>query len=34
VLDVLRVLPALELAELVEWNGEGWRLARRPTGRG
>jgi DNA processing protein len=27
VLDVLRVLPALELAELVEWTGEGWRLA-------
>jgi DNA processing protein len=31
-LDVLRVLPALELAELVEWTGQGWRLApqRRP----
>ena len=27
VLDVLRVLPALELAELVEWTGTGWRLA-------
>ena len=27
VLDVLRVLPALELAELVEWTGCGWRLA-------
>jgi DNA processing protein len=27
VLDVLRVLPALELAELVEWSGDGWRLA-------
>jgi DNA processing protein len=26
VLDVLRVLPALELADLVEWTGEGWRL--------
>ena len=26
VLDVLRVLPALELAELVEWTGSGWRL--------
>jgi DNA processing protein len=26
VLDVLRVLPALELAELVEWTGTGWRL--------
>jgi DNA processing protein len=31
VLDVLRVLPALELAELVEWTGTGWRLARPPT---
>jgi DNA processing protein len=27
VLDVLRVLPALELADLVEWTGTGWRLA-------
>jgi DNA processing protein len=27
VLDVLRVLPALELADLVEWTGSGWRLA-------
>ncbi len=26
VLDVLRVLPALELAELVEWTGTGWRV--------
>ena len=26
VLDVLRVLPALELADLVEWTGTGWRL--------
>jgi DNA processing protein len=26
-LDVLRVLPALELAELVQWTGAGWRLA-------
>lgn len=26
VLDVLRVLPALELAGLVEWTGTGWRL--------
>jgi DNA processing protein len=36
VLDVLRVLPALELAELIEWTGEGWRLAprRRVTSRG
>jgi DNA processing protein len=27
VLDVLRVLPALELADLVQWTGSGWRLA-------
>ena len=27
VLEVLRVLPALELAELVQWTGTGWRLA-------
>jgi len=27
VLEVLRVLPALELADLVEWTGTGWRLA-------
>ena len=26
VLEVLRVLPALELAGLVEWTGTGWRL--------
>lgn len=26
VLDVLKVLPALELADLVEWTGTGWRL--------
>jgi DNA processing protein len=26
VLDVLRVLPALELADLVQWTGSGWRL--------
>jgi DNA processing protein len=26
VLEVLRVLPALELAELVQWTGTGWRL--------
>ena len=31
VLDVLRVLPALELADLVEWTGTGWRLAPQPT---
>lgn len=30
VLDVLRVLPALELADLVQWTGTGWRL--RPVG--
>ena len=30
VLDVLRVLPALELADLVQWTGEGWRLAPPP----
>jgi DNA processing protein len=30
VIDVLRVLPALELADLVEWTGTGWRLAPRP----
>ena len=27
VLDVLRVLPALELADLVQWTGTGWRMA-------
>jgi len=27
VLDVLRVLPALELQDLVELMGEGWRLS-------
>jgi DNA processing protein len=26
VLEVLRVLPALELADLVQWTGSGWRL--------
>ena len=30
VLDVLRVLPALELADLAEWTGTGWRLAPPP----
>jgi DNA processing protein len=34
VLDVLRVLPALELHELVEWTGTGWRVTRRGAGRG
>jgi DNA processing protein len=35
VLDVLRVLPALEMAELVQWTGTGWRLAPppKPAGR-
>jgi DNA processing protein len=28
VLDVLKVLPALELADLVQWTGTGWRLHR------
>jgi DNA processing protein len=35
VLDVLRVLPALELADLVQWTGTGWRVApppKQPTG--
>jgi DNA processing protein len=31
VVDVLRVLPALELADLVEWTGTGWRLRRGGT---
>ena len=30
VLEVLRVLPALELADLVEWTGTGWRLRPQP----
>jgi DNA processing protein len=30
VLDVLRVLPGLELADLVQWTGTGWRLAPPP----
>jgi DNA processing protein len=34
VLDVLRVLPALELADLVQWTGTGWRLAPPPRKRG
>lgn len=33
VLEVLRVLPALELADLVEWTGTGWRLAPLPGAR-
>jgi len=34
VLEVLRVLPRLEIAGLVQWTGTGWRLApsrSRPT---
>ena len=37
VLEVLKVLPALELAELVQWTGTGWRVApppKRSGGRG
>jgi DNA processing protein len=30
VLEVLRVLPALELSDLVQWTGTGWRLAPPP----
>jgi DNA processing protein len=30
VLEVLRVLPVLELADLVQWTGSGWRLAPAP----
>jgi DNA processing protein len=33
VLEVLRALPALELADLVEWTGSGWRLAPAPRSR-
>ena len=31
VLEVLRVLPVLELADLVQWTGTGWRLTPPPT---
>ncbi|RFU19977.1 DNA-processing protein DprA [Geodermatophilus marinus] len=34
VVEVLRVLPALELADLVQWTGTGWRLTPRPGGAG
>ena len=34
VLDVLRVLPALDLADLVQWTGTGWRVAPPPKRRG
>jgi DNA processing protein len=30
-LEAMRVLPALEIAELVQWTGTGWRLAPPPT---
>jgi DNA processing protein len=33
VLDVLRVLPALELHGLVEWTGTGWRVTPPPRDR-
>ncbi|MBM7805473.1 DNA processing protein [Geodermatophilus bullaregiensis] len=32
-LEALRVLPALELADLVQWTGTGWRLAPPPERR-
>ena len=31
VLEVLRVLPALELADLVQWTGTGWRVTPPPA---
>ena len=33
VLEVLRVLPQLELAGLVQWTGSGWRLTPPPKTR-
>jgi DNA processing protein len=33
VLDVLRVLPSLELAELIQWTGTGWRVTPPPRPR-
>jgi DNA processing protein len=33
VLDVLKVLPALQLADLVQWTGTGWRVSPPPTER-
>jgi DNA processing protein len=33
VLEVLRVLPVLELADLVQWTGSGWRVAPPPANR-
>ena len=32
-LEAMRVLPALELADLVQWTGTGWRLAPPPRER-
>jgi DNA processing protein len=34
VVDVLRVLPVLELADLVRWTGTGWQLAPPPRPKG
>jgi DNA processing protein len=34
VLEVMRVLPALELADLVQWTGSGWRLSPPPRRKG
>jgi DNA processing protein len=34
VLEVLRVLPALELADLVQWTGTGWRVSPPPRRKG
>jgi DNA processing protein len=34
VLDVVKVLPALEVTELVEWTGTGWRVTRPPRAPG
>jgi DNA processing protein len=31
---VLRVLPVLELADLVQWTGTGWRVAPPPRQKG
>jgi DNA processing protein len=33
VVEVLAVLPVLELSGLAEWTGTGWRLAPRGKGR-
>jgi DNA processing protein len=34
VLEVMRVLPALELADLVQWTGTGWRVSPPPRRKG